>query len=49
MRFEWNEDKSRRNVAKHKVSFQTAIAVLEDPHVVSIPARIVDGEERCRL
>jgi uncharacterized DUF497 family protein len=46
MRFEWDEDKNRRNVAKHKVSFQTAISVFDDQHALSILDRIVDGEER---
>jgi len=37
MRFEW-DDKSRRNLAKHKVSFETAKSVIRD--------RVVEGEER---
>jgi uncharacterized DUF497 family protein len=31
MRFEWNEEKNRSNLAKHKVSFETAISVFDDP------------------
>ena len=31
MRFEWDEDKNRRNLAKHKVSFDTASLVFDDP------------------
>jgi len=46
MRFEWDEDKNRRNVAKHRVSFQTAISIFDDPHALSIQDRFVDGEER---
>lgn len=46
MRFEWNEDKNRINRARHKVSFETAISVFDDPHALSILDRIVDGEER---
>lgn len=46
MRFEWDEDKNRSNVAKHKVSFETAKSVFDDQHAVSIQDRIVDGEER---
>ena len=38
MRFEW--------VAKHKVSFETALSVFEDPFAISIQDRVVDGEER---
>ena len=46
MRFEWEAGKNRGNVAKHKVSFETAISVFDDPNALSIPDRIVDGEER---
>ena len=46
MRFEWDEDKNRRNLAKHKVSFKTAKAVFDDPHVLSIQDRVIEGEER---
>ena len=43
MRFLWDEAKNR---AKHKVSFETARLVFEDPFALSILDRIVDGEER---
>ena len=46
MRFDWDEDKNRRNLTKHKVSFETATAVFDDPHLVSLFDREVDGEER---
>lgn len=46
MRFEWNEEKNRRNLAKHKVSFETASLVFDDPQALSIQDRVVDGEER---
>jgi len=46
MRFEWDEDKNRRNLVKHKVSFETASLVFDDPQMVSIQDRIVEGEER---
>ncbi|WP_180542348.1 BrnT family toxin [Nevskia soli] len=46
MRFEWDEKKNRRNLAKHKVSFQTAISVFDDPFALSIQDRMSDGEER---
>jgi len=46
MRFEWDEEKNRRNLAKHKVSFETAKLVFEDPDVLSIQDRVVEGEER---
>lgn len=46
MRYTWDENKSRRNLAKHKVSFETATLVFEDPHCVTRFDRIKDGEER---
>jgi uncharacterized DUF497 family protein len=46
MRFEWDEDKNRRNLAKHKVSFETARLVFDDPQMLSIQDRVVEGEER---
>jgi len=46
MRFEWDEDKNRRNLAKHKIGFETAKLVFEDPQMLSEQDRIVDGEER---
>jgi uncharacterized DUF497 family protein len=46
MRFVWDERKSRRNRARHKVSFDTATLVFEDPCALSISERIADGEER---
>jgi len=46
IRFEWEAGKNRGNVVKHKVSFETAISVFDDQNALSIPDRIVDGEER---
>ena len=46
MRFEWDELKSSRNLAKHKISFETASLVFEDSHVLVREDRIVEGEER---
>lgn len=46
MRFEWDDDKNRRNLAKHKFSFETARLVFDDPQVRSIQDRVVEGEER---
>ena len=45
MRFEWDETKNRRNVAKHKVSFETAQLVFEDPNALSTQDRVINGEE----
>ena len=46
MQFVWDEEKNRRNLAKHKISFETASLVFEDPFAISRLERIVDGEER---
>jgi hypothetical protein len=46
MRFVWDEKKSRRNLAKHKISFETAVCVFDDPYAISHRERIEDGEER---
>lgn len=46
MRFEWDADKNRRNLAKHKISFETASLVFNDPQAVSLQDRVVEGEER---
>ena len=46
MRFEWDEAKNRRNLAKHRISFETAKLVFEDPHHLSVHDRVVEGEKR---
>lgn len=46
MRFEWDEDKNRRNLAKHKLSFERASLVFDDPRSLSIQDCVVEGEER---
>jgi uncharacterized protein len=46
MRFEWDERKNIRNHAKHRVSFETAQLVFDDPRQVSALDRIEENEER---
>jgi uncharacterized protein len=46
MRFVWNEEKNRRNRAKHHVSFETARMVFDDPRALSVMDRIVGEEQR---
>jgi uncharacterized DUF497 family protein len=46
MRFEWDEEKNRRNVAKHRVSFETAVHAFDDPRASTQVERVVAGEER---
>ena len=33
-RFEWDDGKARLNLAKHKVSFETATVVFDDPNAI---------------
>lgn len=46
MHFEWDEQKNKKNRAKHGVSFDTARLVFDDPWAVSIQDRHDNGEER---
>jgi hypothetical protein len=46
MRFEWDEVKNGRNLRKHKIRFETAKMVFDDPHALSDREREVDNEER---
>jgi uncharacterized DUF497 family protein len=46
MRFEWDEVKNQRNLAKHRISFETAQSVFDDPWQLSVQDRVVDEEER---
>ena len=46
IRFEWDEGKDRQNFEKHKISFETARLVFDDPYAHSMPERVVEGEER---
>lgn len=42
----WDENKNRSNQSKHKVSFETAQLVFEDPLHVSRMDRVEHGEQR---
>lgn len=46
MRLEWDEKKNQSNRAKHKIGFETACLVFNDPLHRSIQDRMVGGEER---
>ena len=46
MRFEWDEAKNRRNLARHKIDLETAVLAFDDPHALSDQDREVDGEKR---
>jgi len=45
MRFDWDEEKNRLNLKRHKIRFETAVLIFEDPHAVTIPDRLHDEEE----
>lgn len=46
MIIEWNEDKNKSNQKKHRLSFEKAQQVFDDPLQVSIQDRHSNGEER---
>jgi uncharacterized protein len=46
MRFEWDEHKSRHNLRKHDVRFETAVLVFDDPYAITQPDQALDVEER---
>jgi uncharacterized DUF497 family protein len=35
MRFEWDAQKSRQNLHKHAVRFETAVLVFDDPYAIT--------------
>jgi len=45
MRFEWDEKKSRENLRKHRIRFETDVLVFEDSHAVTHRDPIHDEEE----
>lgn len=46
MKFTWDENKNQINQSKHKVSFETAQHVFDDPLHVSRQERVENGEPR---
>ncbi len=46
MRFAWDENKNRANKEKHRITFETAKLVFEDPTSISIQDRDTGGEQR---
>jgi uncharacterized protein len=46
IRIDWDRSKSRSNLRKYGVSFETASLVFEDPNQLSIQDRFERGEER---
>jgi uncharacterized protein len=46
MVFEFDDNKSRRNLTKHGIDFVEAQALWRDPRLVDVPARTFGGEVR---
>ena len=46
IRFEWDASKARSNLRKHGISFDDAMRVFNDPHVLTTRERVVEGEQR---
>jgi uncharacterized protein len=46
MRFEWDEAKNQRNLLKHRVRFETAALVFDDPYAITQRDESSDEEER---
>jgi len=44
--FEWDEQKNRANVEKHRVDFETAQLIFDDPFCVTFVERNEGGEEK---
>ena len=47
MEFEWDDDKNKRNIAKHSVDFRDALHVfIDENRVERLDLRFIYGEER---
>jgi uncharacterized DUF497 family protein len=46
MRFEWDERKNRENLRKHRVRFETAVLVFDDPYSLTQRDWAVEDEHR---
>lgn len=46
MRFEWDEAKNQRNLLKHRVRFETATLVFDDPYALTQRDESSEEEER---
>jgi uncharacterized DUF497 family protein len=46
LEFTWDERKNRINQQKHRISFETAILVFDDPYHLTRQEREVEGEPR---
>jgi uncharacterized DUF497 family protein len=46
MRFEWDENKSRQNLHKHDVRFESAVLVFDDSYAITQHDYTFEDEER---
>ena len=46
LRFEWDRQKDELNRKKHRIEFETAQLVFDDPRCLTFIERVQDGEER---
>lgn len=46
MRIEWDAAKNESNQAKHRIDFETAQLIFDDPCCVMFVERVVRGEQR---
>lgn len=46
LRFEWDEEKDIINRRKHRIGFETAKLVFDDPGCLTFVERVESGEER---
>lgn len=46
MEFEWDDEKNRTNKVKHRITFETAIEVFDDPFELTEFDQFVGTEER---
>jgi uncharacterized protein len=45
-RFAWDEKKNRANRRKHRIGFETALLVFDDPNAIALQDREIVGEQR---
>jgi len=48
MLFEWNDVKARANLKKRGIRFEIATLAFDDPSLILMKDRVVDGEQRWR-
>ncbi len=46
VRFAWDEKKNKANQLKHRIGFEAAVLVFDDPTSISIQDRDTEGEQR---